>query len=612
MSFRDRFFGIQWKAFFIVKMRLFFVESWSRFFGKPNVASAKVATGVSLFGIAVYSFIHSGRYHDAFIDDAFITFRHAMNLLEGQGFTCNPGERIEGTSSFFSAVLSTVPIFLNIDPLSFMRWIGRISFMGCTVAAYFSVRACIFEPVGRFLGLGAALVTASTASLAFHSQTGLETLLYAFFIALSLALYLRRFVPASGRQSSLWAAAMGIASLTRPEGPAFFLLLLAISALTKRGGSLRSLGRDLLAFFVVFGPVLGFRLMYFDEWLPNSVLAKSGAALNLRGLHAAALLQAMGYGAFQQRYGFLIAQAGALMLTVFTVLMKSTRFAGMVIGGIIGGCGAVVIWNGMGSDWMPYQRLMIPAVVPLAVGMALGVRAMLFHKEQGVVPSFVFASAILLVSVFFNSRPLQVDVSPIVYEDVRDLGKRLAAGKEPGDVVASDIGGVLPYFWKIKMLDIFGLCDAHLAHHGNLYPGIGKSEIPYIVSHKPTFLAFTFPIGAASFFNHPEFAPIRNDYFLIKWPWQYYARRFHPITILVRKDRPNVQKFAASLKSTLVDPEEEFRRTGFFRGNAGFEKNTNRTPNSNGQNPFSEQSPDGQRQTTTSGNGPRIFWNGAF
>ncbi len=537
-----------------------------------------ILVAAALSGIAVYAFVHSGQYADAFIDDAFITFRHAMNLLEGQGFTCNAGERIEGTSSFLTAMISTIPIFIDRDPLEFMRWLGRLSFVGCAIAAYFATRACIADSSGRFLGLCAALATASSASLAFHSQTGLETLLYAFLLALSLTLHFRRFAALPGSPSSLWASTMGMASITRPEGFAFFFLLFALSLWRRRERKLRSAGRDLLFFAAVFGPVLCFRLGYFGAWLPNSVLAKSGTVIHLQNLHIEGLLRALGFGGAEPQYGYLTAEAGAVLLTCCTALMKSTRFAGMVIGGILGGCVAVVMWNGMGADWMPYQRLMVPAVVPACVGAALGLRAVLFHKEQGVAPSALFAAAMLSAAVFFNSRPLVVDMSPIVYSEVRDIGKRLSALKEPKDVVASDIGGVLPYFWKIKMLDIFGLCDAHLARRGNLYPGIGKSEIPYIVSHKPTFLAFTFPIGAASFFNDADFAPIRDDYFLLRWPWQFYQKRFHPITLLVRKDRPNVRRLATALHAALVDPAAEFQRAGFVRPNAVFDaKNPGKT-----------------------------------
>lgn len=547
----------------------------------------------ALVAIVAAALAHSARYADAFIDDAFITFRHAMNLMQGNGFTCNAGERIEGTSSFLAAMLATVPIFLDLDPLEFSRTVGTLAFAGCTLSAYFGVCACVRDRIGRLLGLGAAALTASTASLAFHSRTGLETVLYAFLVALALVLYLRRFLGTAEKPSSMWAVTMGVASLTRPEGPAFFLLMVGLAPLTERGRRFRPLARDLLAFAAVVLPVLVFRLWYFEAWMPNSVLAKSGTPLSLRALHSGVLIRAMGYGATHGDHGFLTAQAAAALLTACALVTASTRFAGAVVGSLVAGCAAVVIWNGMGSDWMPYQRLMIPAVVPLAVGAALGLRALLFHPEQGLLPSLGFACAVFAISVYFSSRPLPVDISPIVYPEVRDLGTKLAAERQPGDVVASDIGGVLPYFWKIRMLDIFGLCDAHLARNGRLYPGIGKSEIPYIVAHKPTFLAFTYPIGAASFFANAAFSPIRDDYYLLKWPWQHYEKKFRPITILVRKDRPRVEQLAAALDSTLVDPQVEFQRAGF---GVQSEAATANRPS--------------HRATGTTGT--RLFWNGAF
>src|SRR5512141_1854778 len=41
------------------------------------------------------------------IDDSFITFRYARNLLAGQGFVYNPGERVQGTTTPLYTLLMT-------------------------------------------------------------------------------------------------------------------------------------------------------------------------------------------------------------------------------------------------------------------------------------------------------------------------------------------------------------------------------------------------------------------------------------------------------------------------------------------------------------------------
>jgi hypothetical protein len=150
---------------------------------------------LGLCSLALFAIAHSGVYADAIIDDAFITFRHTLNILRGEGYTCNPGERIEGTSSFLLTFISVIPIALGIDPLQFSKGLGRLAFAGCTVVTYLSVRTCLAGRISYYLGFGAAILIASSSALAFHSQTGLETLVYAFlFSALPSAIRFRRIV----------------------------------------------------------------------------------------------------------------------------------------------------------------------------------------------------------------------------------------------------------------------------------------------------------------------------------------------------------------------------------------------------------------------------------
>jgi hypothetical protein len=124
---------------------------------------------------------------------------------------------------------------------------------------------------------------------------------------------------------------------------------------------------------------------------------------------------------------------------------------------------------------------------------------------------------------------------------------------------------VLPYFWEIKVIDTWGLCDGYLARNGELRSGIGRGDVSYVAAQRPTFFVFTFPIGAAAYFKDPSFAPYRDEYLLLKWPWWYYTKPYDPVNILVRKDRPGLPEFAAALDATLVDPKEEFRRVGLLR-----------------------------------------------
>ena len=535
-------------------------------------STAALGTAAALVAIAIFALLRTRAYDDVLIDDAFITFRHAANILAGHGFTCNPGERVEGTSSMLFTFLMLIPMRLGWPPLEVARTIGALAFVGCTIVAYFGVTSVHRDNWSRLTGLGAALWVASSSILAFHSQTGMETLLYTLFITLGLVLSFRPLThdrPAAG-----WAIAMGLAALCRPEGFAFFLALFALRIpfrilstgwATKK--TWRAVGFELACFGVVFLPFEIFRFFYFGELLPNSVVAKSGAmdAIGNWWWRAHLVLPTSRVGrsliAFIQdnpMTGFVL---GALLL-------PRARYAGMACMTIFAGAAAVYIWNG--GDWMPHYRLVAPAIPALAIGVAIGIRGFLFQPDQASgkwhVTSTVFAAAILLMGIRASFQPLVPDKEPVVLAQMQKLMAELRAHRQPNDNVASDIAGTLPYYWGIPAIDACGLCNRHIARHGKrILNGIGKTDWGYLAGQTPIFYALNFPEGAVALYASREFAPLRDKYYMLRLPPPYHDYPISPPTILVRKDRPAVEQLARDLGATLVDPGEELRRTGFLR-----------------------------------------------
>ena len=56
-------------------------------------------------------------YRDFVHDDAYITLRYVRNLLAGDGLVWNPGERVEGYTSFGAVLAIALPGLLGIDLL---------------------------------------------------------------------------------------------------------------------------------------------------------------------------------------------------------------------------------------------------------------------------------------------------------------------------------------------------------------------------------------------------------------------------------------------------------------------------------------------------------------
>ena len=523
-----------------------------------------------LAAVAVAALAHAHSYSGEVIDDAFITFRYSWNLVHGNGLTFNPGEHVEGTSSSLFAILIAVPLAMGIDPYRAAALLGSVAFAACCWAAYFGVRACIRDESGRFLGLSAALLTACSAQLAFHSQTGLETLLYASLVAVALALQLT--ASASDSAQPTWATVFGMAALVRPEGFAFFLLAFAIGCAFRgrRRGALKRAQRELVRFACLFGPWLSFRRIYFGAWLPNSVLAKGGhLGFLLHSTVRAAML-----GTIEGPGGTLLtsyAQGHVLAsaLLVGTLLLEQTRQAGVTAFAFTLGSAALATWSN--GDWMPFDRLLTPSITPLAIGATLGLRGLFFHAEQrtrlGHAPSYALtALALALMVVGARTRLPAEDKRSVDLARVRRMGERLAPLARKDDLLATELAGILPFYWQARTLDMAGLCDAHIAAHGTPTPsGAGRKDVEYVSARRPTFYAFNLVSEATDFYTQPDFARYHDEYALLQFPYRYLAPlKALPLTIFVRKDRKDLAALTRAVGGRLIDPGTELKRLGYL------------------------------------------------
>ena len=201
------------------------------------------------------------------VDDAYITFRYARNLIEGQGLVYNPGEHVLGT---------TTPLFALI-----MAGVGALHadypWAALTVSAIADSLTCLLLlRLGRTIGyektgIAAALVWAVHPYAVTFAIGGMETSLFVFLlIACGTAHAEKRRVPAA-----LFAA---LALVTRPDAA----ILLALIALDRLIGIFlrredRPGWREWLAALLPLAAWFGFAWLYYGSPLPHSVTAKMAA-----------------------------------------------------------------------------------------------------------------------------------------------------------------------------------------------------------------------------------------------------------------------------------------------------------------------------------------------
>lgn len=203
-------------------------------------------------------------------DDVFITYTYSRNIVEGQGFVFNPGERVQGTTTPLYTLLMAGIYVIVPDLLH----------AGNLLSAIFLVLTCALAVglVREELSVYGQLAVAATlaASPIMYVSFGMETLLYCALLVLAFWLW---------KQGQRWAAMIAAAALTwtRADGVVLGGVLWLVAAWDAWQGSkdhpwLARLGRfpwKLAVVYVVgIAPWFGFAWVYFGTPLPNTLSAK--------------------------------------------------------------------------------------------------------------------------------------------------------------------------------------------------------------------------------------------------------------------------------------------------------------------------------------------------
>ena len=198
------------------------------------------------------------------IDDAFISYRYAENLLSSGQLVFNSGERVEGATNLLWILVLAGLKFVSgfrLEVLSISASLLLLLFTQARCAVLLRQIGLKFWPI-----LVALLIVFGTGDVFLTVTNGLEASLYAALLTEALAAVY------TGRRIIL-GVTIGLLFMTRPEGALVGLIILG--AFWNQFSDRRKVAQVTLPFVaLVFGTTL-FRVVYFGSWLPNSIIAKS-------------------------------------------------------------------------------------------------------------------------------------------------------------------------------------------------------------------------------------------------------------------------------------------------------------------------------------------------
>lgn len=417
------------------------------------------------------------------VDDAFISYRYARNLVNDHGLVFNLGQRVEGFSNPLWVLLTAAGMLCRLEPVGWTRGLGTASLFGSLIAAVYLARRLTGS---QWAALGVAILLAGSTALCGSAVGGLETGLYTMLVTWAI-------VCVAMERFGWGSALMGLAAITRPEGAGVCVIAVFVIWLMREGAARRrAVLRLIVPCGVILAVLLVFRLSYYGHWLANSVRAKSTL---LPLLHDSDLGRwpgivfndaGIGYVVDFVRYAF----GGAILLAIVPVLCGGKdRWIAALMLATLGMGVAVAVYNF--GDWMSCFRLLTPYLPMTTVLVVWGMVDLLRRLRESFHASWCGPCRLALAGLvlYIAAGQFQWRRPAIGRNPDRELACLLNQSHQPGLLAATDVLGRLSYFAdKVPVIDMAGLTDAYIAEHGRPSPPFGRTDFDYVLSRRPHFI----------------------------------------------------------------------------------------------------------------------------
>ncbi len=395
-------------------------------YSKRSPAAAVVVATVGGLALAVAA--------DGLVDDAYIQFRYAANLVAGNGPVFNPGEHIEGASGgLWIFLLAAVARLTGLDP----GVVGRLLSLVMSAATVPAVALAVRPFAGQAASARAAVLWAAFPTAALYAGTGLETSAFAFGLWLAVA--------ASQNASRCLAVTSGILVATlRPEGTLLAVAALPLWRLLPRGA------RQVVVSTLAAGTLAAaWRSIYYGLPFPNSALVKG----------------VMAPAGPAEGLVYLGRAIGELFPVLALAMLASRRSPRSLLFALPAGAWTALVVLG-GGDWMPGSRYLLPAAVvvtalavsvevrrpAIAVAVALGWSAFLLAPVEQ--PNSLRAGGLWRAMAEHRVQSRWWEA----------LGTWLRSTAPPGTRLASGPVGALPFASRLPTFDLYGLCSPVVQH----------------------------------------------------------------------------------------------------------------------------------------------------
>jgi hypothetical protein len=412
--------------------------------------------------------VHALNYVYFFVDDEAIPYVYAQNVLHGKGLIYNTIEgRVEGYSDFLHVWIATVILAvvraLHLSKIS-VFFVGKAWSAVCAM----TIVVLVWAVLRRLRIHGSAAMTglvflALAPPLAVWSCSSLETVPFALTVAV--------LVSALIFEADRWAAVAAILLvLERIDGFVYAGAVLGAFLVTPDDQRRRTMLRTVvLPLAIAFTAYHAWRGWYFHDLLPAPLEAK--ILYKLRP-HANLVVKAPDHSYLRQFvdvYGW--PAAAAMSLAAIATLWRGAPLARRLLLGIV----PLFAYVSLVGDWMFGFRFFVSLMPPLALVIAIALNPLATRKPRAVAVLAIVTAVYLgfmasrfvetfrrteKVETFLTAPSLDLHRFFWPYYGLYEAGRTLM---RPGEVVAYNQAGFIPFMLDLNNIDDLGICSRFYA-----------------------------------------------------------------------------------------------------------------------------------------------------
>jgi hypothetical protein len=374
------------------------------------------------------------------VDDSFITYRYAKNLIANGTWNWNPtgGTVEEAYTNFLYAILAIVPEYLKINTLIFFKLIGVLSIIYLAVRLFYLIEnKTIYFVSLAFLVLNPFFYI--------HAYSGLET---PIFIILIFELIVVLSKNKKAHNEKIFYFVLLLLPLTRPEGALYSLV--GFFLFWYKTKTIQSKNYFIIILLIGIGYFI-LRYIYFGQLFPNTFYVKSTQGFDI-----------------QRFVNFSFQNIKYWSVFLLFIIIKDKSYRALLGTSVIIN---IVLYANSIHQMNFADRFSFQTLAPFYLA------AFIYIKDKY---NFFIVSVIIafLLGMIFEEENLidKAKEYPELRQSHGELGVALSKYKNDNLSLMVGDAGLIPYFSEWYVYDFIGLANKHIAHNGVSFEYLQKAN----------------------------------------------------------------------------------------------------------------------------------------